>query len=60
MDMEETVCDCMGVTVGDIKKAIDDGATSVEEVQDATSAGTGCGGCLDKISELVSQFTSEK
>lgn len=59
MDMEEVVCHCMGVTAEDIRKAVEAGATTVEAVQQATSAGTGCGGCLDTVAELVKQFAPQ-
>ena len=58
MNLDETVCFCMGVTAGDIKAAVEAGATSVEAVQEATSAGTGCGGCVDTIAELIKEFTA--
>ena len=57
MDMNETVCFCAGVTVGDIKAAVEAGHTTLEAVQNATGAGTHCGGCLDTVAELVKEFT---
>ncbi len=56
MDMNETVCFCAGVTVGEIKEAVEAGATSVEAVGKATGAGTHCGGCQPKIAELIAEF----
>lgn len=55
--MNETVCFCAGVTVGDIKTAVEAGHTTLEAVQEATGAGTHCGGCLEKVVELVEKFT---
>lgn len=43
-----------------IKEAVDSGATTLEEVQDATGAGTACGACLDDIQHLVDQFVAER
>lgn len=57
MDMEETVCFCGGVTVGQIKEAVEAGALTVEAVGEATGAGTHCGGCQDTIAELIAEFT---
>jgi len=57
MDMNETVCFCADVTVGQIKAAVEAGATTVEAVGEATGAGTHCGGCQDKIAELIDEFT---
>ena len=56
MDMEKTVCNCMGVTAARIKEAVDAGADTLAQVQEATGAGTHCGGCVDKVAELVEQF----
>lgn len=60
MDMDKIVCNCYSVTNGMIKEAVDAGANTVEEVQDATSAGTACGACLDDIQRLVEQFVAER
>ena len=60
MDMEKIVCTCYGISNGKIKEAVDNGATTLEEVQDATGAGTACGACLDDVERLVKQFVAEK
>lgn len=60
MDLNKVVCSCMSVTTGMIKEAVDGGATTLEEVQEATGAGTVCGACLDDVKRLVEEFTSEK
>ena len=39
-----------------IKEAVDAGAKTVAEVQDATGAGTVCGACLEDIQHLVDEF----
>ena len=51
--MSEVICNCFNVTKDDILEAIKNGAKTLEEVQEATSAGTGCGSCLDQINEVV-------
>lgn len=56
-DLNEEICHCMGVTVGDIKKAVEDGAVTFEEVQEVTQAATGCGGCESEVRELVKEFS---
>jgi len=43
------VCLCHAATTRDIDAAIDDGATTVEEIGDACGAGTGCGACVGDI-----------
>ena len=57
MDLNETVCFCGDVTVGAIKAAVEAGNTTLEAVQEATGAGAHCGGCVDKVAELVKEFT---
>lgn len=54
-DMEEIICNCFQVTRGTIVDAIKGGATTVDAVGDATSAGTGCGGCRGKIAAIIEQ-----
>jgi len=56
MDMDEIVCQCVGVTAGDVKAAVEGGVSTVEELGEATQAGTVCGVCLDSLSELIEQF----
>ncbi|MBB5021993.1 (2Fe-2S)-binding protein [Desulfurispira natronophila] len=54
--MSETVCHCMDVDRDTIVAAIkDQKLTTVEDVQDATSAGTGCGGCIPEIETLLEE-----
>ena len=40
MDLDKIVCDCYGVTNGMIKEAVENGAKTLEEVHEATEAGT--------------------
>jgi bacterioferritin-associated ferredoxin len=39
--------------MADVVACIDDGAHDEEAVGEVTGAGTGCGGCLDRICELL-------
>lgn len=50
---DATLCICNAVTVGQIEDAIDDGCGSVAEIGACTRAGTGCGGCRARITELL-------
>jgi assimilatory nitrate reductase electron transfer subunit len=54
-DPDATVCWCNGVAVHQITAAITDGADTVEEVGACTRAGTGCGTCKGRISELLAR-----
>jgi NAD(P)H-nitrite reductase large subunit len=48
------ICHCNGIMKSEIVKAIrEKGLKTVEEVQDATEAGTVCGGCVDDIEEIL-------
>ena len=60
LDMDIVVCNCLGVTNGMIKEAVEAGANSLEEVQAATSAGTACGGCIENVERLIGQFVKER
>ena len=60
MDREEIICNCMQVTRGEIIDAIKaKGLKTIEEVGDETSAGTGCGGCHDKIQEILDEINGK-
>ena len=46
-------CICHAVTETELADVIADGARTEEEVGDACAAGTGCGGCLDRICDRL-------
>ncbi len=56
MDMDTIVCPCLGLTAQDIKDAVENGATSFEEVQDVTEVGSICGACIDEVKELIAEL----
>lgn len=60
MNMNKIVCECLQVTNGDIRNAVYDGASSLEEVQEITGAATGCGACADNVQRLIDFFMSER
>lgn len=60
MDMNKTVCTCFGVTIGDIKEAIDNGAASFEEVQEITNVSTACGSCEEYARNVVEELLAER
>ncbi|MEE1031330.1 MAG: (2Fe-2S)-binding protein [Ruminococcus sp.] len=60
MNLDKIVCECMGVTTGMIKEAVENGAHTLEDVQDATGAGTACGMCEEEVQRLVEYFVLEK
>lgn len=60
MDLNKVVCNCLNITNGMIKDAVDAGASTLEEVQEATGAGTVCGACMEDVQHLVEQFVKER
>lgn len=52
---DELICNCYNVRKNEIVKAIEGGATTVEEVGIATKAGTGCGGCKGRIEAIIEE-----
>ncbi len=57
----EIICRCNNISRESIEKAIRDGAKSMNEIFDVTSAGVGaCGGsCRRKLSPMLDQFLRE-
>lgn len=60
MNLDKVVCNCLNVTIGMIKDAVDAGASTLDEVQDATGAGTVCGACIENVEHLVEFFVKER
>ena len=53
-----TVCSCENISAGQIFDALEEsiastGGATVETVKSCTAAGTGCGGCVPQITDLV-------
>lgn len=57
-----TVCNCMQVSYGDIEDALhnlsnfDDVLQAFKGVQLATKCSTGCGGCHQKVLDIISEL----
>ncbi len=55
------ICHCKQVSVADIEKALHESARfsdvekAFEEVQKITRCSTGCGGCHDKVLDVISE-----
>ena len=54
-DPGQTICFCHNVTRGQLLAAIAQGAVSLEAIQLATCASTGCGGCHDEVLEILAK-----
>ena len=51
--VDKIICHCKQVSFGDIRKAMVGGARTVEEIQEITGAGTGCGGCIEEVEKIL-------
>ena len=60
MNLDKVVCYCLNITNGMIKDAVYAGASTLEEVQEATGATTACGACTDDVQRLVDFFATER
>lgn len=47
------ICHCKNVSYIDIRKAMIDGARTLEEIKEKTGAATGCGRCAGAIEEIL-------
>ncbi len=56
------ICNCMQVSVADIEKALHEGQqfgdveAQFKKVQMVTHCSTGCGGCHDKVLDVISEL----
>ncbi|MGQ7870750.1 (2Fe-2S)-binding protein [Sunxiuqinia sp. sy24] len=53
---DRLVCICNMVSEKEITAALKKGATSIEDIQYATRAGTSCGKCLMTIDQVVQEY----
>ena len=49
MNLDKIVCNCLSVTAGMIKDAVDAGADTLEKVQEATGAEIGRASCRVRV-----------
>lgn len=47
------ICHCKNVDYVTIRKAMIEGARTVEEIKEKTGAGTGCGACVKEIEKIL-------
>ena len=66
MQENYTVCHCEQVSYNDISdaldksKSFDDVLSAFEDVQRVTKCSTGCGGCHQKVLDIISEIMMEK
>ena len=56
MENSDVICACLNLTIEDMKKAIKDGASSFEEIQEATELGSVCGACIDDARKAAEEL----
>lgn len=65
IEENKEICHCKHVTVLDIEKALHESETfgevekTFKEVQNITHCSTGCGGCYEKVLDVISEFISK-
>ena len=60
MDKNKKICHCFNVSVDDIERAIENGADTLQELQDATSCGKGCGACLAEAKSVFDELLKKR
>lgn len=60
MSGDKIVCRCKNVSYVDIRKAMIQGARTLDEIKEMTGAGTGCGRCCGEIEKILSSVCSCK
>lgn len=53
------VCSCFCVREDDIKKSVLEGCRSVDDVEEKTFAGSGCGACREDVQRIVEEALQE-
>lgn len=53
MAANKIICHCKNVDYITIRKAMIQGARTVDEIKEMTGAGTACGGCVRQIEEIL-------
>ncbi|WON76731.1 nitrite reductase large subunit NirB [Serratia sp. UGAL515B_01] len=54
------ICSCFDVSKGDIIKAVNMGCHTVAAIKSETKAGTGCGGCIPLITQVLNAELSKQ
>lgn len=58
--MDKAICRCRKVYYSDLEAAVNNGATTFEEVQEVTRVGKGCGRCKKQAQEITEHIISQK
>ena len=60
MAADKIICHCKNVSYVEIRKAMIDGARTLEEIKEKTGAATGCGRCASTIEGILASVCSCK
>ena len=58
-DESVIVCECLNITMEDIKMEVLEGVKDFKTLQERTKIGTGCGKCIEKVKGIQNQFIKE-
>lgn len=53
---DDLVCICNSVSYRQIEEAVDNGAKNYEDILETTHAGSVCGGCIERIEEILDRI----
>ena len=59
MNPDEVICSCLDITKGMIQEAVNNGAKTLEDVQEINNVGTVCGACIEYVENLIAELTSK-
>jgi bacterioferritin-associated ferredoxin len=54
------VCSCRAVTDRAVRAAVEQGATSVEEITEQCNAASDCGGCWPELERLIASHAGDR
>lgn len=54
------ICSCEAVSKGNICSGVKDGCTTLDGIKKCTKAGTGCGGCVPMVKDLITGTMKEQ
>ncbi len=60
MNPDKIICNCLGITNGMIQEAVEQGASSLAEVQEINGVGTVCGVCVEDVEHLIDELKAQK
>ncbi len=53
---DRLVCDCYGITVNDIKTALQNGANGFDDLEKSMKLGVMCSACIDDAKKVIAKL----